>query len=58
MKLRWWLFGCVAAAAAGVAVAHWWAPKFVLVPASAQPEDAAPLPVPPIQAATAPRTTV
>ncbi|BAL94281.1 hypothetical protein [Rubrivivax gelatinosus] len=58
MKMRWWLLGCVAAAAAGVLAAHWWAPRVVLVPASAQPDDAAPLPVPPIQAATAPAPEV
>ncbi|EGJ11514.1 hypothetical protein [Rubrivivax benzoatilyticus] len=54
MKMRWWVLGWIAAVAAGVGLAHWWAPKVVLVPASAQPEDMVPLPVPPIQAAAAP----
>lgn len=58
MKMRWWVLGWIAAVAAGVGIARWWAPNVVLVPAAAQPPDAAPMPVPPIQAAAAPSPEV
>ena len=57
MKLRWWVLSWIAAVAAGVGVARWWAVDAVLIPAAAQPAPDAPAPVlqpaPPLQASAA-----
>ena len=57
MKLRWWVLSWIAAVAAGVGAARWWAVDAVLIPAAAQPAPESPAPVPqpapPLQATAA-----